>query len=232
MKKYMLILIGACFLLSEIVLKVNPALGFISYSILIGGCLISLAGEEKLGEQGKLMIVLMILPIIRIAELFISFEYFWRSFAVYYILFFLVVFYSLKFKINPGYTKKNLSLLFAVIPAGIILGFGGDALLSDIVKYPGFLFLLPVIAFSEEVLFRGMIQNLAEKSYKGFMPILFTSVLYAIFSLGYGIPVALFLLTVSFITGIIYHNTKNIFLTIILNMIVQFCLVVMPRISF
>jgi membrane protease YdiL (CAAX protease family) len=227
MRKYLLILFSLCFFLSEILLRISPVGGFISYSVLIAGCLISFAKEEALDERGKLMIVLMIIPIMRIAELFISFDYVWRSFIVYYILLFLVVFYSLKFKINPGYIKKGFGWLPLVVILGVVIGVIGDSLLNLNIKYPEFLFLLPVIAFSEEVLFRGLIQNLVQKSFGTFSSIFFTSLLYGIFSLSLGIGFALFFFAVSLITCIIYHKTKNIYLVVFLNLIVHLFILVL-----
>ncbi len=217
MRKYLLVLLSLSLLLSEIIIRISPVFGFFLYSSLIAGCLISFSKAEKLEDYSKLAIVLMILPIIRIAELFIGFDFLWRSISVYYVLCFLVTFYTIQFKINPGYTKRRLYLLPLVILAGVTLGFIGN--LFPFEKYSGFLLLLPIIAYSEEVLFRGLIQKLINNSYGGFSSIFFTSLLYSIFSLGYGLPIALFLFFVSLISCLIYHYTKNIFLTIAINLI-------------
>ncbi len=215
MKKYILIVLGLSLLLSEIILMVNPTWGFVFYALLISGCLISLSKAEVMDNYGKLIITLMILPTIRIAEFFIGFNFLWTSFITYYILGFLATFYVIKFKINPGYTKKLLGLLPLVIIIGGLLGillnnFGLD-------KYPGFLLLLPIIVYSEEVLFRGLIQNFTKESYGAVSSILFTSALYFIFSLSFGLPIALLFFFVSLVSCIIYHFTRNIFLTMALS---------------
>jgi len=221
MRKYLLILTSMSLFLSEILLRINPTIGFLSYTLLISGCMIALSKEEELDNYGKLIVALMILPVIRIEELFIEFEFLWRSFIVYYILFFLVMFYSVKFRINPGYTKEGLSFLPLVILIGITLGLMGS-LLFNFEEYAGLLFLLPVLVFSEEMLFRGMLQNLIGKEYSGFSAVFFTSLLYGIFSLGYGLPIALFFFGISLVLSLIYHLTKNIFLTISLSFILHF----------
>ena len=230
MKKYLLVLLSLSMFLSEIILRINETAGFFLYGFLIAGCLISLAKAESLDNYGKLIIVFMILPIIRIAELFIVFEFFWRIFIVYYILLFLVSFYSIKFKINPGYTKEKLYLLPLVILLGVSLGFIGN--LFGFEKYAGLIFLIPLIAYSEEVLFRGLIQNFIEKSYGIFPSIFFTALLYGIFSLSFGFPAVLFLFFTAGIISFIYYFTKNIFLTIAINLILHLFLFVLPKFLF
>lgn len=216
MKKYLLVVLGLSLLLSEIILMVNPTWGFVFYGLLISGCLITLSKTDVMDDYGKLIITLMILPTIRIAELFIGFDFLWRSFMVYYVLFFLVTFYAIKFKINPGFTKKWILFLPVVIVIGVLFGvLGGNLVGSE--KYAGFLLLLPVLVYSEEVLFRGLIQNFTRESYGAVASVLFTSVLYFIFSLSYGLPIALLLFFVSLSACIIYHFTRNIFLTMVLS---------------
>lgn len=224
MKKYLLIILGMFLFLSEIILQFSPELGVILYSVLIGGCLIALANEE-MDNHGKLLIVFTILPIIRISELFVRFEFMWRSFIVYYILVFLVLFYSLKFKINPGYTKKKLYLLPIVILVALLFGLFINNIF-DLDKYFSFIFLLPVLAFSEEILFRGLIQNLTEKTYGELASILFTSILYAVFSLSYGFPFVLIMFIFSLISCLIYSYSKNIYLTMVFSLIFHFFVLV------
>ena len=226
MKKYLLILLSLSVFLSEIILRINETAGFFLYSFLIAGCLISLAKAESLDNYGKLIVVIMILPIIRIVELFIVFEFFWKTFMVYFILLFLVSFYSIKFKINPGYTKKKLFLLPLVIVLGVSLGFLGNLLGFE--KYFGLIFLIPLIAYSEEVLFRGLIQNFIEKSYGVGISIVFTALLYGIFSLSFGFPV-LVIFFISLIISFVYSFTRNIYLTIAMNMIFHLFLFVLPK---
>ena len=230
MRKYLLVLLGLSVFLSEVILRINEIAGFFLYSFLIAGCLISLSRAESLNNHAKLIIVFMILPIIRIAELFIVFEFFWRVLIVYLLLFFLVTFYSIRFKINPGWTKEKLWLLPLVILVSIFLGYVGNVFFS-FERYTELLLLIPLIAYSEEILFRGLIQNYAKKSYGAIASILFTALLYGIFSLGHGFPAVLFIFLVALITSLIYNSTKNIFLVITINMILHFFLF-LPKFSF
>jgi len=228
MKKFLPILIGLSFLLSEILLKIDATFGFFCYIILITGCLISLSRKEELDVYGKLMFVLLILPMMRIAELFINFSYLWRSFIIYYVLLFLVLIYSGRFKINPGYTKKGLILLPLVIVLGVVLGALGNEVSE---KYSEFILFLPIIVFSEELLFRGMIQNLVKEGYGTKLSIIIPSIVYVIFSLNYNLFTVFFLFIASLVSSIIYHYTKNIFLTITLNLIVHFFIFILPTLT-
>ncbi len=216
MKKYLLWILSLGLILSEIILKLKPEFGFIVYSVLIGGCLIALAEHEKLDDYGKLIIIFMILPIVRVSELFIGFNFFVRSFVVYYILGFLVVFYGLKFKIDPGYSKKYLWYIPLVVILGGILGILGNVF--DFTHYSGWLFLLPIIAFSEEVLFRGLIQNLINKEYGVVYAIIISSIIYCVFSL-YSFPMLFVVFAFSLVSGIIYYFSKNIYLSMIFNLV-------------
>jgi len=220
MRKGLLALIGMALLLSEIILFVKPEFAFISHSILIGGCLIALANEETLDNSGKLIIIFMILPIIRISELFLNFSFIWNTAIIYFILLFLVTFYSIKFKINPGYKKKFLILIPIVILLGITLGVLGN-ILFDFEKIPELILILPILVFSEEVLFRGLIQNLIQEEYSGFTAVVFTSLIYGIFSMGFGFPVLWFIFGVSLIISLIYAMTKNIYLTMAFSLIMH-----------
>ena len=227
--KNLLILLGASVFLSEIILRINETAGFLLYSFLILGCLLSLSKAKLLNNDAKLLIVFIILPILRISELLIFLEFFWKINLVYLILFFLVTFYSVKFNINPGFSKGNLWMIPIVIVLSVILGFVGNFFFT-FEKHPEFLFLLPLIAYSEEILFRGLIQNYSEKIYGVVASILFSSVLYLIFSLSLGIFAVIFIFIASLIIGIIYHFTKNIFLVIIMNFILHLFLFIFPQI--
>lgn len=228
MKKYLLVLLGLSVFLSEVILSINEVAGFLLYGFLISGCLIALSKTESLNNHAKLIIVFMILPIIRIAELFVVFEFFWKVLIVYLILFFLVSFYSMRFKINPGYIKEKLWLLPLVIVFSAFLGYIGNVFFS-FEGYSKILLLIPLIAYSEEVLFRGLIQNYARKSYGAVASVLFTALLYGIFSLGYGFPAVLFIFLTALIICLVYNYTKNLFLTIAMNLILHFFLFVLPQ---
>jgi membrane protease YdiL (CAAX protease family) len=224
MNKILPLLIGISFLLNEILLKVNPTYGFFSYVIIITACLIAISKDE-LNGYGKLAVVLLILPMMRIAELFVSFDYIWRSFLIYYVLLFLVLIYSSRFKINVGYTVKKIGFLPLVLVVGGVLGVLAGAFS---VKNAGFLLVLPVIVLAEELLFRGMMQNLVREGYGTKASIILPSLVYAVFSLGYGFPFVGLLFVASLVSSVIYHYSKNIFLSIAFSLSFQFFAFIFP----
>jgi len=209
MKKHFAVLVILVLICSEIVLSINVTTGFILYSCLITLCLLSLSHTKALNEYGKLIIILMIVPIVRITELFISLSFFWKILISYSILLFLSFYYSVRFKLDHGHKKEKLGLLPLAVFIGIALGIIGNSLFS-FDKYSWFIYLIPLIAYSEEILFRGMIQNLLEKSYGITASILITAFLYGIFSLGYGFLFALFIFFAGIFIGIIYDSSRNI----------------------
>lgn len=223
--KFFLGILIFSFFLSEILSYIDPRIGFLSYSVLITGCLFAIAKFKTPNKQGKLMTLLLIIPIFRITNFFLTIDYFWRMFALYGILVFLVTYYCFKFKLNPGYTKKNIWYFLLIILLGIGFGFLGNSFL-DLEKHFGLLFLLPLIAYSEEVLFRGMLQPLIKENYGRFFSILIPSILYFIFSLGFGF-LALFMFLIAIFSGLIYALSKNIYLVIILNFLIHLFLFVL-----
>jgi len=219
MKKYLLILLTSSLLLSEIMLRIDRTWGFFLYALMITGCLIVLSKEENQSDLSKIIIIFLILPIIRIFELFLVFDLFWNVFIVYYVLLFLSSFYLFKSKMNIGYTKKGLYLLPLIVILSINLGFLGR-ILFEFENNFRLLLLIPLIAYTEEILFRGLIQNSIEKNYGLINSIIFTTLLYGIFSLSLGYPLFLLMSFASLIMSIIYIK-KNIFLTISMNMIIH-----------
>jgi len=230
MRKYLLILLIFSVFLSEIALSINEIAGFLLYSVLIASVFIAFSRAEEIDNYGKIAVFMLIVPMLRVAEIFIPLSLFWRTVIFYYLLFFLVIFYSFKFRINLSFRRKNLLLLPLVIILAIGLGILGNKLFS-LQKTIELLYILPIIAFSEEVLFRGLIQNIIKKEYGWLIAILIPAILYSIFSLSFGIYFGLFIFFVSLIIGLIYNFCRNIFLTIIINMILQIFLFVIPEIS-
>ena len=220
MKKHLPALLVLAIILSEIMLNFNEKIGFAFYVVLISGVLLPLSKIEKLDDYTKLIIVLMILPIIRISELFIAFNLFFRSLIFYFILFFLVTFYIIKFKVNPGFKKKGLILLPLAILLAISLGFFSQNFI-EINKNLGVIFLIPIIVYGEEVLFRGLMQRYMKKTNGAFSSVLLVSLIYGVFSLSYGFPIAMFLFVVSIILGVVYNYTENLFLTITMSFIIH-----------
>ncbi|WP_367277968.1 CPBP family glutamic-type intramembrane protease [Flavobacterium sp.] len=163
---------------------------------------------------------------LRIFEIFIPFNFFWRTLIFYYLLFFLANFYLFKFKINPGYTKKFIFLLPLGILFGISTGFLGNYFF-EITKNSSLLFIFPIMVFAEELLFRGLIQNLIKKSYGRFLAIIFAALIYGIFCMGFGFKIAVFFFAINFMICLVYDFSENIFLTFVINLIFNLFLFVL-----
>jgi hypothetical protein len=112
-----------------------------------------------------------------------------------------------------------------VVILGVVFGLLSNGLF-EFNKYPALFFLLPIIAFSEEILFRGLIQNLMSKEYGLIISLFFSSVLYCIFSV-YGFPALILIFLFSIINGIIYHYTKNIYLPVTISIIFHFFILIL-----
>lgn len=218
-KKYIIYVVLALFI-AEIFLLFNEFLGFIMYFALIAIYLLSLSHQKTLNEYSKIIIVFMIIPIVRIIGLFIPLGFFWKVLISYSILLFLAFYYSVRFKLDHGHKKEKLSLLPVALGLGILLGYIGQGFF-DYEYYNWFVLMIPLIAYSEEILFRGMMQNLIEKSSGVVMSFLIPAFLYGIFSLVYGFSFGVFMFAVGLILGIFYFNNKNIFLTTLMNLIIH-----------
>jgi membrane protease YdiL (CAAX protease family) len=223
MKKQFFVLLIEIFFVLELALIFNQTIGFFAYLVFVGIMLVFLEKNATLSHSHKMLIFLTIVPIARISEFFIEFDFFWKTAAFYFVISFLVIFYTRRFKINPGYTLKKLWFLPFSLIIGGYLGYAGNYLLN-FDKTLNFLVLLPFIAFSEEILFRGMVQNFARKDYGASFSIITTSFLFAIFSLSLGIEFALLMFVCSLIMGIIYDKTGNILLTMPINLIINLLL--------
>jgi membrane protease YdiL (CAAX protease family) len=228
MNKNLTILIGISIFLIEILLKVNPVYGFLSYAILITACLLAISRLDHRDKYEKLTVVLLILPMLRIAELFINFDYTWRSCIIYYLLAFLVMVYIFKFDLHPGYTKKNLIFLPLAIITGVVLGLLGNNFNNG---YPELLPFLLIIVFSEELLFRGMLQNLVKEVYGSAVSVIAVPLLYTVFSLNYTLPALGIIFLASFASSLFYHYTKNIFVSFALSLSFNFFMFIYPVIS-
>ena len=127
LKNQIVILLVLVLILSEVFLNLNQTVGFILYGSLIALSLLSLSHIKTLNNSGKLIIVFMILPIVRVTELFITLGFFWKILISYFILLFLSFGYSVRFKLDHGHKKEKLGLLPLAIIAGVVLGLVGNS---------------------------------------------------------------------------------------------------------
>lgn len=217
MRKAFFIFLIIAFLFAEIILTFNKLIGVLLYSLLVGLILFDLEEYEHLTHSDKLLVFLAIVPIARISEFFINFNLFWKTAVFYFAISFLIIYYTRNLKINPGYTTSKLWFFPISVIIGVCLGYIGS-LYFDFGKHFELIFLLPFIVFSEEILFRGMIQNYTKKSYGSLFAIIFTAILFVIFNLSFGFKFLYFIFAANLIMCLIYDRTDNIWLTIPINL--------------
>jgi len=219
----------------NLILTEFDLIGFIFLSILITGILFyvyfsvkSISKISKIDNHYKLLICIMIIPFIRIAELFMDFGFFYEFVIISVMLIFAVFYFSYYFKIKIRYTSDCMFLIPLIILIGELFGFLGYIIL-DIPEYSNFsylfLLIIPLISYAQEIYFRGLIQNLIKKKAYSF---LFPGLIYFSVVLIFGFKPALFLVLVFFVFSFVYLKTKNIILTILGNIAMGLVLFGMP----
>jgi membrane protease YdiL (CAAX protease family) len=210
----------------EYILSNFYAVGFVIYAIFVGTVLIVMENELGPTKEEKVLVFLMIIPICRLAELFLNFNFFWNTLLFYFMVIGLVVYYAIKFKIKTRpFIGNPIYFIIVVIVAGIasvvakqVLGW----------SFANLIFLLPIVAYGEEIFFRGGFQNLTSEWFGSFS-ILFTSFIYAAFTISYGFSFVLIAFFASLVISTIYHFTKNLYLSYVLNLIFQVLIFVFYR---
>jgi membrane protease YdiL (CAAX protease family) len=216
MKKTTFLWVIFAIFLSELIMVMNQVNGFIIYAVLLGIVLVSIEKGKYLNENYVLLIFLMIVPTARISELFIPFGFIVKSFIFYAVIASLAVFYTRKFHINSVKTLLDEWIYgVGIVLIGFLLALDAKFFLDmqNALLIPLILF----IAYTEEILFRGKIQNLTKEKYGAFYSIFFTSLLYGIFSISYGFPFFLIAFFACLILCTIYQFTKNIHLSFLMN---------------
>lgn len=218
MKKITFLFVILGILISELIFEWNQTFGFIIYAVLLGVVLISMEKDIYLNKSEMLLIFLMIVPIARISELFLPFSPLWKIFAFYAVIVFLGVYYAGKFWIKSGDVNLD-DLSYPLIIAFVSVFAMGGAEYFFHMENSIIIALIFFIAYAEEILFRGEIQNLTNEKYGPVYAIFFTSLLYGIFSISYGFPIFLFAFAASLILCLTYNFTKNIYLSFLINVI-------------
>ena len=207
-------------IMSELSFILNQNLGFAFYIAMISGTLIALAYADKLKDEGRLMTLFMIVPMFRICGMFLNFDFFFRALTGSYLLVILILAYSIKLKINPGYTAKWLWM--AAITA--IIGLASGFILNSLINFNKdirLIMILPVLVFAEEVYFRGMLQQEVEKQNGLIIGIVINGILYGIYSLSFGWQIALVFFGVGLVCGALYGLTKNVFVAMPIGLAVH-----------
>jgi membrane protease YdiL (CAAX protease family) len=224
MEKELIGVYSLLIILAEVLVRFNSSFGAFIYFFLISCSVVFLSERNIPREYYNLFIILTIIPLVRVLCLFVDLGYIYRLVVVYFILLFLSIYYSKKFSIPIGFRKENLWFLPFVIIIGGLLGFVGSSFIGF---KEGLLFwILPLIAVSEEIYFRGLLQNSIEKTLNVIYSFILPAVLYLVLVFGFGGFGAIFLLGIFVFSSIIYHNTRNIWLCIVLNIVSNYFLFV------
>jgi len=137
-----------------------------------------------------------------------------------FIIAFLLIRSQLLTKRHLGLRLGNLKIQFLIAMTGFFLGVMDYSLLkpSPMIAYPTpGAFLIPAAilmiftGFSEELVFRGLIQTHTEKLTGNFYGLVFTSILFAIMHIGWKSPPdLLFVFGVGIFYGYIFQRTKSL----------------------
>jgi membrane protease YdiL (CAAX protease family) len=203
-------------LLLELILILNLFIGAVLYTGIILIALIA-ASKAKISEN-KVQIISAAssILIIRVAVLFLNLDLFFNLITAYSLLSVAAIFYTRKFK-KSGLKVKRVG--WAVL-AAVLLGYAGSVII-ELEKEWIFLAIVPLIAFSEETLFRGVILNAAEKEKDEESAVMFTSLFYAILFISHGIIPALFFFVAALIFGVIYVHIRSLPFMMLLNLILH-----------
>ena len=215
-------------LLNEILLGLNVNVGAGMYLVLMSVALFLLSRRESLDDTSKMIVIFLAIPLFRIAGLFLDISYLWKLALSSGILLFLGIYYLRNFDIDIGDTSKHLWMIFPVVCVGalfgilgnVVFGSGGDLALIMVIV---------LIAFSEEIFFRGLMQNSIEKSCGFIYSLLIPALIYSALSLHLGIGLMIFFFFVGLFSGLLYSSTKNLFLSIAFNLVVSILIFIIPN---
>ncbi len=221
-------------LICELLLLYNQFLGLMFYVIFAGVVLIKIDRDTHLNitksniklnkknmisKADKLLIFLMIVPFMRITEFFIVINSFYNTLIFYFMLVCLTVFYLKRFNLDIEYNFHRKKYLFYILLGSFII-----ILILELfyeLWNTTIIYLIPLAAYAEEILFRGGIQNLIKDYYNPILSILLTSVVYAIFSLTYGFPIFILIFIASLLICFMHLKTRSLFFPITINIIMQ-----------
>ncbi|MFQ5891267.1 MAG: lysostaphin resistance A-like protein [Candidatus Methanofastidiosia archaeon] len=243
MEKNALTIIISLFLLtSEITFIKNLRLGLVLYSFLLAFLMLSLLYLKLERTLRKLLTVIMLLPLTRIVSSAMplsELNFQMRISLVYSIVFLsaFLIFYNLKISFSElGYSLRGFKFLPSVILLGSVLGFVEYHILKpEVVIEPvntinvatALLVFIVFTGYVEEMIFRGMIQNLSEKIWRKEFALVFSNVLFGIMHIVWQSPVEIvFVFSVGMLLGIIFFYTRNLFLVSVIHGVLNFFLFV------
>ncbi|MFQ5892526.1 MAG: CPBP family intramembrane glutamic endopeptidase [Candidatus Methanofastidiosia archaeon] len=229
---------------AELVILRNLKLGFLLHSLFLIGVPVIVISMSFEDEISKLLMALSFLPLMRILEILLpldALDFLERIMLFYSLLFVaLVLFYRSFGGIGKIFRFKGSEYLSLGILFGIALGFLEYLILKPEVVEPintKTLSLSLAVFFltglTEETLFRGFIQNFAQKLFSKRSSLIYANLAFVIVYISFLNPLELlFVFTVGMIIGKIYQKTLNLFLVSVIHGSINFCLFVVAPILF
>lgn len=207
--------------LSEATVFFWPLIGIFVNAFILTSLLISAVFDKTLRN---LLVCLSIIPAFRLIGFSNpSTDIVFRTLLIYYLIFVMSFVYKVYFKIKKtGHNLNHIKNLYLMVFIGILFGLSEyfylpkDGLNLNLPLGLALLF-FSFFGYTEELLFRGLIQNSLAKITKPLYSVLFTSTLYSFVHLANGLRGIVFAFFVSLIISTIFSQKKNIFLTTILN---------------
>jgi membrane protease YdiL (CAAX protease family) len=169
---------------------------------------------------------LSVIPLIKILQLFISLPSPWSIIISYSILLILSIYYLAWFKI-PLKLKGNYLVLPLVLILGLLLGIMGKPFLPILPVLTNFsILLILIVVLSEEIFFRGLLQETSTPIFGTALSIIIPALFYSLSHISLGIFAFIYFLAFGLISGLIYASTKNLLFSIILGLIANLVLFV------
>ena len=210
----------------EIFIAKSPMTGFILYIIFLTAVCFILSKNEDLKNFDKFLILLSVIPLIKILQLFISLPSPWSIIISYSILLILSIYYLAWFKI-PLKLKGNYLVLPLVLILGLLLGIMGKPFLPILPVLTNFsILLILIVVLSEEIFFRGLLQETSTPIFGTALSIIIPALFYSLSHISLGIFAFIYFLAFGLISGLIYASTKNLLFSIILGLIANLVLFV------
>jgi len=213
-------------LLLELILKISPLYGALAYFAAAAIALIAVSRlDPKYNNKKQIILLVAAVATINAASLFLPFNLFWKTLIAYSLLAFVSIFYSSV--INHSKEEIKLKEVFWAVSATVILGYAGMIVIG-FEKNILLLAIIPLIAFSEEYFFRGLLLNSAERESGKETAVVFTAIFYGILCLGYGLMAAFFFFAMSLLFGLFYTRTRSLLFTMVLSAIIHVFLFAAP----
>lgn len=206
-----------------------PAIGIVVNSITILGYLIfasydvyDLDAQDVFSLSATFLLINLITVYLHFPGVYIN------SVITYLLLLFISLIFCLKiFHKNQLFTLKNIVHSYIVIPVGILFGFAAFYFMSFsqfAVLQISLAFALPLIlliGIAESIFFQALLQNAIESMTDTFIAITFTSILYGIFHFSTNMFTTLLFMIISLVYCVTYSVTKNIYISIGVNVIIN-----------